>query len=127
MKPVLRWCAAVLLFSALMSAQTSSSNNPAPDAGKTPAPISEKDVKELREALAAQQQQIAAQQEQIKQQQEMLQRLSQTLKQNGSGSPAAQQQAAGQAPRQAPNLGQVASTTPIIPAGTASSTSAAPK
>jgi hypothetical protein len=127
MKPVLRWCAAVLLFSALMSAQTSSSNSPAAEAGKAPAPISEKDVKELREALAAQQQQIAAQQEQIKQQQEMLQRLSQTLKQNGSSSPAAQQHAAGQAPRQAPNLGQVASTTPIIPAGTTSSTSAAHK
>ncbi|HEX6906545.1 MAG TPA: hypothetical protein VF154_08065 [Terriglobales bacterium] len=89
--------------------------------------MTEKDVTELRAALAAQQQQIAAQQQQIKQQQEMLERLSQALEKNQNGGPAAPQQAGSVAPRQAPNLGQVASTTPMIPAGAAASTSATPK
>ncbi|HLK33922.1 MAG TPA: hypothetical protein VKT29_12585 [Terriglobales bacterium] len=92
------------------------------DNGNAPAPITEQDVKELREALAAQQQQIAAQQQQMKQQQEMLERLNKALEAQKS-SQAAQQQPA----RQAPNLGQVASTTPIIPAGSAGSTPAVPK
>jgi TolA-binding protein len=126
MKPVLRWCAAVLLLSALSLAQSGSSAKPASDTSNTPAGITENDVKELREALAAQQKQIAAQQQQIKQQQEMLERLSQTLA-TQKGSQAAQSQAASQPGQPAPNLGQVASTTPIIPAGVAASTSAAPK
>jgi hypothetical protein len=126
MKPVLRWCATVLLLSALSLAQSGSSAKPATDPSNTPAGITENDVKELREALAAQQKQIAAQQQQIKQQQEMLQRLSQTLEAQ-KGSQAAQPQAASQPAQQAPNLGQVASTTPILPAASDSSTSAVPK
>ena len=126
MKPVLRWCAAVLLLSALSLAQSGSSAKPASDTSNTPAGITENDVKELREALAAQQKQIAAQQQQIKQQQEMLERLSQTLD-TQKGSQVAQSQVASQPAKQAPNLGQVASTTPIIPAGSDSSSSAVPK
>jgi len=126
MKTVLRWCAVVPLLCVLMFAQSNSSAGAAPDNSKTPAPITEKDVKELRQALAAQQQQIAAQQQQIKQQQEMLERLSQKL-QERPGSSQASPQAASQAPRRAPNLGQVASTTPMIPAGAATSTSSASK
>ena len=115
MKPVLKWCVAVLMLSALTLAQTSS----APPASSTaPATVSEQDVKELREALAAQQKQIAAQQEQIRQQQEILERLSQKLQQNSGAQASAQPS---QAPLLAPNLGQVASTTPIIPAGTSTS------
>jgi hypothetical protein len=114
-------------MSALALAQSSSSATPAPQTSSTPAGITENDVKELREALAAQQQQIAAQQQQIKQQQEMLERLSQALDTQKS-SQAAQKEAASPAVgRQAPNLGQVASNTPIIPAGTAASSSAPPK
>ena len=120
MKPVLRWCAAVLLLSALMFAQSSSPAAPA--SNNAPATVSEQDVKELREALAAQQQQIAAQQQQIKRQQEMLERLSQKLLQN-PGAQASTLPAA----HQAPNLGQVASTTPIIPAGAATSSSTTSK
>ncbi|HKT70374.1 MAG TPA: hypothetical protein VJP83_13105, partial [Terriglobales bacterium] len=93
MKPVLRWCAAVLLLSALSLAQSGSSAKPASDTSNPPAGITENDVKELREALAAQQKQIAAQQQQLRQQQEMLQRLSQTLETQKS-SQAAEQQAA---------------------------------
>ncbi|HKW25088.1 MAG TPA: hypothetical protein VJN48_04850 [Terriglobales bacterium] len=126
MKPVLRWCAVVLLLSALSLAQSGSSAKPASDTSNTPAGITENDVKELRQALAAQQQQIAAQQQQIKQQQKMLERLDQALETQKS-SQAAQQQAASQPAKQAPNLGQVASTTPIIPTGSDSSTSAVPK
>jgi hypothetical protein len=122
MKPVLRWCAVVPLLSALLFAQSNSSATPAPENSKTPAKITEKDVKELREALAAQQQQIAAQQQQIKQQQEMLERLSQKVQQNPNATPDAPQKQA----NQAPNLGQVASTTPMIPAGSASSSSSVP-
>ena len=80
MKPVLRWCAVVPLLCVLMFAQSNSSAGPAPDASKTPAPITEQDVKELRDAMAAQQQQIAAQQQQIKHQQEMLERHPTTAK-----------------------------------------------
>lgn len=128
MKPVLRWCAVVPLLCVLMFAQSNSSAGPAPDTSKTPAAITQKDVNELREAIAVQQQQIAAQQQQIRQQQEMLERLSQKLQQNPSSSQAASQKlAANQVPQQAPNLGEVASTTPMIPAGAAASTSAVPK
>ena len=127
MKHVLRWCAVVPLLSALMFAQSGSSDKPAPEGKPTPAAITEKDVTELRAALAAQQQQIAAQQQQIRQQQDMLERLSQKLQQNPNGQVPAAKQAASQAPLQAPNLGQVASTTPILPSGAATSTSAAPK
>ncbi len=125
MKPVLRWCV-VPLLSALMFAQSSGSDKPATETGQAPATISATDVKELREALAAQQKQIAAQQQQIQQQQEMLERLSQKLQQNQGNQSPEPKQAAGQPVRQAPNLGQVASTTPILPAGSDSSTSAIP-
>ena len=111
MKPVLRWCAVVPLLSALLFAQNNSPATPAPDTSKTPAKITEKDVTELRQALAAQQQQI-------KQQQEMLERLSQKVQQTPD---APQKQA-----NQAPNLGEVASTTPMIPAGSASTSSSVP-
>lgn len=117
----------VPLLSALMLAQSNSSNKPAPDTGNSPASISQKDVKELRQALAAQQQQIASQQQQIKQQQQMLERLSQKLQPTPSISPVPQPQPAASLPsRQAPNLGQVASTSPMIPAGSVSTSAAVP-
>ena len=123
MKPVLRWCAVIPLLSALMLAQISTPASPAADNSKAPVRITEQDVRELRDALAAQQQQIAAQQQQIKKQQEMLERLNQALQQNSAaGQNAEPRQAAAQPVRQAPNLGQVASTTPIIPAGESTST-----
>jgi hypothetical protein len=113
-------------MSALTLAQSSSSATPAVQTSSTPSGITENDVKELREALAAQQQQIAAQQEQIKQQQEMLKRLSQTMQQSPSSSQlSTAKQAASQTP-QAPNLGEVASTTPILPSASANSTEAVP-
>lgn len=125
MKPVLRWCAVVPLLSALMLAQSSSPANPAADSSKAPAKITEQDVKELHDALAAQQQQIAAQQEQIKKQQQMLERLNQALQQNSAASQAEAKQTASRPLMQAPNLGQVASTTPMIPAGSLPSSSSA--
>jgi hypothetical protein len=142
MKPVLKWCAVVPLLSALVLAQSSSSSSTTSATGDTKSPVSitEKDVKELRQALlaeqqqiaaqqqqtAAQQQQIAAQQQQIKQQQEMLERFSQALKEQ-QGSAAAAQQAATKDPQRALNLGQVASTIPILPAGSDNSSPAVPK
>jgi hypothetical protein len=106
-------------LSALMLAQNSGAEKAAAEPGPTtPAMVRESDVQELRQALAAQQQQIAAQQEQIKKQQEALERLSQKLQQNAGSVPVAQHNQAASGPlQQAPNLGQVASTSPIIPAG----------
>ena len=128
MNHVLRWSAAFLLLSAIVFAQNSSSARPAAEMSSTTAGISASDVKELRQALAAQQQQIAAQQQQIKKQQEMLDRLSQALQTQSGSQAVPQKQAARPASEQAPNLGQVASTTPILPAGSSSdSSSAIPK
>lgn len=120
MKLVLRWFAVIPLLSALMLAQSSSPASPAVDNSKAPAGITEQDVKELRDALAAQQQQIAAQQQQIKKQQQMLERLNQALQQNPAASHQPEpKQAAAQPVHQPPSLGQVASTTPMLPAGSA--------
>ena len=126
MNHVLRWSAAFLLLSAIVFAQSSSSARPAAEMSSTTAGISGSDVKELRQALAAQQQQIAAQQQQIKKQQEMLDRLSQALQAQSGSQTVPHKQTAGTLSEQAPNLGQVASTTPIIPSGSVASPAPAP-
>ena len=98
-------CALLLLVSvaAAQSVPTASKAQ----SGSSPASVSADEVRELRAALAAQQKQMEEQQKKIEQQQKNLEELAMRLESS-------------ETKKSPPNFGEVASTKPIIPAGSIS-------
>ncbi len=78
MKQFLTWCL-VLLVASTLSAQTTTKRRTRTTSTTTAPAITAEDVRALRDALAAQQQQMAAQQQQVQQLQQQLQQMQQQL------------------------------------------------
>src|SRR6476661_893290 len=98
MKPILRFSALLVMVSSAM-AQTSASRGAAapkshPKKAVSPAPVSAKDVQELRDALAAQQRQSEEQRQQLEQLKSQLQQLLEVTEQAQATAAQAQQSAA---------------------------------
>jgi len=101
MKPVLRWCV-VVFFAASSLAQTSTTTT-AKKKSTTAAAVTARDVQELKDALAAQQQQIQQLKEEMRRRDAALQQAQQQMQQAQAAAVAAQakaDQAAAQASQQ---------------------------
>jgi len=83
-------CCVVLLFSVVLVAQEA----PAGSAKKRSSAVTAQDVRELRQALAAQQQQIQQMQEEMRRRDELLQQMQQALAQAQTNASTAQEKAA---------------------------------
>lgn len=83
-------CCVVLLFSSVLVAQEA----PAGSAKKRSSAVTSQDVRELRQALAAQQQQIQQMQEEMRRRDELLQQMQQALAQAQTNASTAQEKAA---------------------------------
>jgi hypothetical protein len=87
-------CCVVLLFSAVLVAQTAPADSATPARRKSSSAVTAQDVRELRQALAAQQQQIQQMQEEMRRRDQLLEQMQQALAQAQTNASTAQEKAA---------------------------------
>lgn len=87
-------CCVVFLFSAALVAQTTPTGSAAPAKKKSSGAVTAQDVRELRQALAAQQQQIQQMQDEMRRRDQLLEQMQQALAQAQTNASSAQEKAA---------------------------------